>query len=103
MTDERYEPSVISGMAAFTWSTGESVAYEAAVEAINEAVGAYSALIAAEEAKEEPDLQALAKARAGQADCARSREQLDPADHAAVARARRRFSDLARQIRAGRR
>ncbi len=103
MTDNRHEPSVISGLAAFTWSTSESVAYEAAVEAISEAVGAYSALLAAEEAKEEPDLQVLSRARAGQADCARSREQLDPADHAAVARARRWFSDLARQIRAGRR
>jgi hypothetical protein len=35
----------------FEWSSGESVAYEAAVEAINEAVGAYTALIAAEETK----------------------------------------------------
>ncbi len=102
MTEEPRDRSVISHLQGFTWSTSESVAYEAAVEAISEAVGAYSALIAAEEAKEDPDPQVLARARADQAECARSREQLDPADHAAVARARRQFSDLARQVRRGR-
>jgi len=99
MSGEQHERSVIGEMTGFAWSTSDSLAYEAAVEAIGEVVGAYSALIAAEEAKAEPDLQVVARARAGQADCARSREQLDPADQAAVAAARRRFSDLARQIR----
>lgn len=55
------------------------MAYEAAVEAISEAVGAYSALIAAEEAKERPDPRVLARARAGQSECARSRERHGPA------------------------
>jgi hypothetical protein len=102
MTDERRDRSVISHLQGFAWSTSESTAYEAAVEAISEAVGAYSALIAGEEAKDNPDPQVLARARTGQAECARSREHLDPADHAAVAQARRQFSDLARQVRQGR-
>jgi hypothetical protein len=102
VTDERGDPSVISHLQGFTWSTNESVAYEAAVEAINEAVGAYSAVIAAEEARKNPSRQVLERARTGQAACARSREQLDPADRAAVASARQEFSDLSRRIRQGR-
>jgi hypothetical protein len=78
------------------------VAYEAALEAINEAVGAYSAVIAAEEAKKNPSQQVPGRARAGQAACARSREQLDPGDRTAVASARQEFSDLSRRIRQGR-
>jgi hypothetical protein len=61
------------------------VAYEAAIEAINGAVGAYTALIGAEEARPEPDQRAIAAAGEGRAGCARWREQLDPADRAAVA------------------
>jgi hypothetical protein len=78
------------------------VAYEAAVEAINGAVGAYTALIAAERARLEPDLEVIAAADSGRAECARWRERLDPADRAAVAETRRRFSQLAREIRGSR-
>jgi hypothetical protein len=84
VTDERDDHSVISNLQGFTWSTSESVAYEAAVEAISEAVGAYSAVIAAEEASKNPSRRVLERARAGQAACVRSREQLDPSDRAAV-------------------
>src|SRR5712691_294354 len=101
VTDERSDRSVIGHLQGFTWSTSESVAYEAAVEAINEAVGAYSAVIAAEEVKKNPSRQVLERARAGQAACAVSRGQLDPADHAAVASARQEFSALSRRIRQG--
>jgi hypothetical protein len=90
---------VLSQLQGFTWSTGESAAYEAALDAINIAVGAYTALIAAEEAKQAPDQAAIAAARTGRADCARWREQLDPADHAAVADTRHRFTQLARDLR----
>jgi hypothetical protein len=102
VADERSDRSVISHLQGFTWSTGESVAYEAAVEAISEAVGAYSAVIATEEVKKNPSQRVLERARAGQAACARSREQLDPSDHAAVASARQEFSALSRRIRQGR-
>jgi len=98
MTEPR-EPSVLSQLQSFTWSSEDSVAYEAAIEAINGAVGAYSALIAAEEAKQEPDLEAIATAQSARADCANWRERLDPADREAVAETRRRFSQLARDVR----
>ena len=91
---------VLGSVHGFSWSTEESVAYEAAVEAINDAVGAYTAVIAAEERKAAPDQAVIAAAQSGRADCARWREGLDPADHVAVAATRRRFSDLA--VRVGR-
>jgi len=99
MTDPGREPSVLSELQSFSWSSEDSVAYEAAIEAINGAVGAYTALIAAEEAKRQPDQSVLAAAREGRAECARWREQLDPADRAAVAETRRRFSQLAEEVR----
>lgn len=95
------ERPVLGDLEGFAWSTEESVAYEAAIEAINGAVGAYTALIAAEEAKPVPDLAAIAAARSGRAECARRRRELDPADHAAVAGTRRRFADLAGEVRQG--
>jgi predicted hotdog family 3-hydroxylacyl-ACP dehydratase len=102
VTDLGGEPAILDELQPFTWSSEDSVAYEAALEAINGAVGAYSALIAAEEAKEEPDPGVLDAARSGRAECARWREQLDPADHATVAETRRRFSQLAEDVRSGR-
>jgi len=99
VSDQGREPSVLSQLQSFTWSSEDSVAYEAAIEAVNGAVGAYTALIAAEEARPEPDQRAIADAREGRAGCARWREQLDPADRAAVAETRRRFSQLAQEVR----
>jgi predicted hotdog family 3-hydroxylacyl-ACP dehydratase len=102
MTEPQDELSVLSQLQPFAWSTDDSVAYEAAIEAINGAVGAYSAVITAEEARPEPDVEVIAAARSGRAECAGWREQLDPADRAAVAETRRRFSQLAREVRRGR-
>jgi predicted hotdog family 3-hydroxylacyl-ACP dehydratase len=99
VADPRDEPSVLSGLQPFSWSSEESVAYEAALEAINGAVGAYSALIAAEEAKPVSDPGVIAAARSARADCAHWRERLDPADHAAVSEIRRRFAQLAQVVR----
>ncbi len=96
MTESRLERSILSQIIPFAWSSEDSVAYEAALEAISEAVGAYSALIAAEEASPHPRADMVAAARSGRAECARWREQLDPADREAVAETRRRFSELAR-------
>ncbi len=99
MTDPDREESVISQLQGFTWSTEESAAYEVALDAINDAVGAYTALIAAEEASPDPDPAAIAAARSGRTECARWRERLDPADHAAVAATRQRFAQLTRELR----
>ncbi|TQN28420.1 hypothetical protein FHX37_3764 [Haloactinospora alba] len=81
------------------WTGQEAVRYEAALEAINGAVGAYSALIAREEAKPEPDPAVIAEAEQGRSECAKHRKQLDPADAEQVAHTRSRFSQLAREIR----
>lgn len=99
MADVSREEPVLGQMEGFSWSTKESAAYEAAIDAVNTAVGAYTALIAAEEAKPAPDPAVVAAARAGRAECARWREQLNPADHAAVAATRRHFAELARDLR----
>jgi hypothetical protein len=93
--------STISRLQSFAWSSEESVAYEAAIEAINAVVGAYSARIAAEEAKASPGAEVIATAEAGQAECARIREGLDPGDHQQIADARQRFAQLAVEIREG--
>jgi len=85
--------------AGSAWSSEESAAYEAATEAINGAVGACTARIATEEARPVPDLAVIDAARAGRAECARRREELDPADGGAVAETRRRFALLASEIR----
>lgn len=98
MSDPQPE-SVLGQLQPFAWSSEDSVAYEAALEAINGAVGAYSAVIAAEQAGPQPRQGVIAEAEAGRAECARWREQLDPADRAAVAETRRRFSELAREVR----
>jgi hypothetical protein len=59
-------------------------------------------VIAAEEAKPEPDPTVISALRDEQAECARWREQLDPGDRAEVAEARHRFSRLADEVRARR-
>jgi hypothetical protein len=56
---EQPEKAIIDDLPPFTWSDRESVAYEAALEAINELIGAYTACIAAEEQKEDPNRQAV--------------------------------------------
>lgn len=101
MSVHEVEP-IVGRLRGFAWSSEESVAYEAALEAINAAVGAYSAVISAEEAKAAPDGSVVSAALSGQAECARRREELDPADHAQIAAARREFAELASRIRAGR-
>jgi len=102
MTGAGREPSILSQLQPFAWSSADSAAYEAALEAINGAVGAYTALIAEQEASEQPDQGVIAAARSGRVECARWREQLDPSDRAAVEQTRRRFSHLAEEVRRGR-
>ncbi|MFE9242533.1 hypothetical protein [Nocardiopsis sp. NPDC006938] len=86
-----------------SWSGSELAGYEAALEAIHGAMGAYSALIAHEEAKDAPDEQVIEKASAGRRACVRRRESLDPANATDIARVRTEFSALAETVRASRR
>lgn len=85
------------------WSGTELACYEAALEAIHGAMGAYSALIAHEEAKDAPDERVIAKATEGRRACVRRREALDPANATDIARVRAEFSALAETVRAARR
>ncbi|MEU6866782.1 hypothetical protein ABZ924_26565 [Streptomyces sp. NPDC046876] len=81
------------------WSNEETAAYEAAIEAVNGAVGAYTALIAAEEANPEPDQQVIQDARAAQARLADERGGLRSSNREQIAAARRRYAQLAREVR----
>lgn len=92
---------VSSQLRLSAWSSEETAAYEAAIEAANGAVGAYSARIAAEEAKDQPDAEAIAQTRAARGRLAKEREALRPTDHQQVADARRRYTRLAQQVRQG--
>ncbi|MFF4169419.1 hypothetical protein [Streptomyces sp. NPDC001744] len=93
--------SVTHALEPHSWSNEETAAYEAAIEAVNGAVGAYSARIAAEEAKPHPDRAVVEEARAAQARLAREREALRSGDREQIADARRRYARLARQVRGG--
>lgn len=83
------------------WSNEGTAAYEAAIEAVNGAVGAYSALIAAEESKPDPDQEVIQHAQAAQARLAQVREALRSTDHEQIAAARQRYARLACEIREG--
>ncbi len=85
------------------WSGSELAHYEAALEAIHGAMGAYSALIAYEEAKDAPDERVIAEATEGRRACVRRREALDPANATDIARVRAEFSALSETVRAARR
>ncbi|MFB7739824.1 hypothetical protein ACFC08_36925 [Streptomyces sp. NPDC056112] len=93
--------SITGQLDPYAWSNEETAAYEAAIEAINGAVGAYSALIAAEEAKPAPDLGVIEAARAAQARLAREREGLRSSDREQIAAARTHYAQLARETLAG--
>ncbi|RLU80185.1 hypothetical protein CTZ27_35685 [Streptomyces griseocarneus] len=90
--------SVTDQLEPHNWSNEETAAYEAAIEAVNGAVGAYSALIAAEEAKSVPNAAVLVAAREEQSRLARERGELRSADRAQIAEARRRYAALAREV-----
>ncbi|MFI8202378.1 hypothetical protein [Streptomyces sp. NPDC085937] len=93
--------SVIDQVDPYEWSNEDTAAYEAAIEAVNGAVGAYSAVISAEEAKAAPDLSVIEDARAVQTQLAREREGLRSSDREQIAAARARCAQLAREVLAG--
>ncbi|MEU9037954.1 hypothetical protein AB0D45_24060 [Streptomyces sp. NPDC048352] len=93
--------SVTHQLEPHDWSNEGTAAYEAAIEAVNGAVGAYSALIAAEKTKPEPDQAVIETARAARARLAREREGLRSTDREQIAAARRHYAQLAQQVREG--
>ncbi|MEV4950361.1 hypothetical protein [Streptomyces sp. NPDC053755] len=93
--------SITHALESHDWSNEETAAYEAAIEAINGAVGAYSSRIAAEEAKPHPDQAVIRQARAAQVRLAHEREELRSSDREQIAAARQRYAQLAREVRGG--
>ncbi|MEU6059076.1 hypothetical protein [Streptomyces sp. NPDC047097] len=93
--------SITHALETHGWSNEETAAYEAAIEAVNGAVGAYTARITAEEAKPHPDQGVIQAARAGQTRLAREREALRSGDRGQIAAARQLYAQLAREIRGG--
>ncbi|WP_309054606.1 hypothetical protein [Streptomyces sp.] len=93
--------SIIDQLDPHEWSNEETAAYEAAIEAVNGAVGAYSAVIAAEESRPRPDRRVIDQARAAQSRLAREREGLRSTDREQIARARAHYAQLAREVLAG--
>ncbi|MFE9795605.1 hypothetical protein ACFYRL_28170 [Streptomyces goshikiensis] len=90
--------SVTHQLARYTWSDKETAAYEAAIEAVNGAVGAYSAVIAAEERGPGADPGVIAGARSAQSRLAREREGLRSTDHEQIAEARAHYARLALDV-----
>ncbi|MFD0358166.1 hypothetical protein ACFVHW_31195 [Streptomyces sp. NPDC127110] len=82
----------------YDWSSEETAAYEAAIEAVNGAVGAYSALIAAEEGKAEPDQGVIERARPSQFRLSREREGLRPGGPEQISAARRHYARFAGEV-----
>ncbi|MFF5256872.1 hypothetical protein ACFY4K_33175 [Streptomyces leeuwenhoekii] len=93
--------SITDQLDSYEWSNEETAAYEAAIETVNGAVGAYSALISAEEAKDTPNQAVIDDARAARAQLAREREGLRSTYREQIAAARAHYAQLAREVLAG--
>jgi hypothetical protein len=96
------EESVLSRLGPVTWSWNDGIAYEVALEGINQVVGAYSGLIGREEASESPDTEAIGSWRAARSEWTRRRKALSPADRAGVDQARAEASALLAELRSQR-
>ena len=88
--------SVAADPDRFEWDSDASIAYEVAVEAVSQAVAAITPLGVT--ARRQGDDVAVAELTALRMRCIAARDQLRPADHAAVAHATRRYRALAEQF-----
>ncbi len=91
------EPSVLGGMPTFEWNPDESVSYEVAVEAITQAVAAYTVLI--RQAEQAGDADLVEKLTAAQASCTADRDRLRSTDHAQVAQVTSQYRELIDRLR----
>jgi uncharacterized protein YfaP (DUF2135 family) len=89
---------ITSSLEPYEWDSETAVAYEAAVEAINGVVGAYSALIAREEQQAEPDTAAIDGWRRQQGECQRARESINADDASQVRAVRHEYAARLRQL-----
>ncbi|WP_331720473.1 hypothetical protein OG851_42650 (plasmid) [Streptomyces sp. NBC_00161] len=89
----------ITSLDPYEWDSEGAVAYEAAVEAINGVVGAYSALIAQEREQAEPDTAQISEWRQRQAECQQVRMGIDPGDRGRVRAVRDEYGTRLRSLR----
>ncbi|MEU1121851.1 MULTISPECIES: hypothetical protein [unclassified Streptomyces] len=92
---------ITASLPPYVWDSEQAVAYEAAVEAINGTVGAYSALIAREEQRDtsERDESALAEWRSQRAACQRARQELHADDAAQIRSVRTQYAARLAELR----
>lgn len=88
---------VIGSLRPHIWSSEESVAYEAAIEAVNGVVGAYSHLIADAEGRLGAEAE-VAEYQRLRAACHQERRALRPEDTEGVARVRAVYAARLRDL-----
>ena len=94
------EQPITASLDPYEWDSEASVAYEAAVEAINGVVGAYTARITQETDKPEAerDDQAVTEWRRLRTECQQARQGLDASNADAIAHTRRKYAELLREL-----
>ncbi|MER8197701.1 hypothetical protein ABTY00_27580 [Streptomyces microflavus] len=91
------EPS-IGNLRPYTWDSEQSVAYEAAIEAIGAVVGAYSAMLAAEAESHPASQDEIAEYRRLRTACQEERKALRAEDTENVARVRCTYAARLREL-----
>ncbi|GLW34492.1 hypothetical protein [Actinoplanes regularis] len=98
MADDSSFPSVLGDLPTFAWDSEAAVRFEVAVEAISQAVAAYTALIErANAAGDSSRAQELVEQRSA---CIQAREALNSGDTDAVNEAVRAYRQLTEELRA---
>ena len=75
---------VLAGLGPVSWSPEDGVAYEVALEVIQQVIGAYSALIAKEESRAASDASLIESWEQEQGRWAGRGRELDPADRRGI-------------------
>lgn len=97
----RMTEPITGSLEPYVWDSEAAVAYEAAVEAINGVVGAYSALISREEKRsaESRDATAISEWHRLQGECQQTRQGIDPDDAEQVRAVRSEYAARLRELR----
>ncbi|QNE18019.1 hypothetical protein F1D05_09135 [Kribbella qitaiheensis] len=86
--------NVLAELRPIAWSVRDAVAYEVALEGAGQVIGLYAELMAAEEAADEPDEDAIGRLRARQEIWAARRRELRPQHADEIAAIRSEAEDL---------
>lgn len=91
---------VLAALGPVAWALEDGVAYEVALEVIQQVVGAYSALIAKEESADAPNTLAIEAWEREQGQWVRTGRELSPADRTGVDRVTAECQALVAALRA---